>query len=120
MLNTFMLPFRRESSDPYRHCTYTLYGASRNIEDGPCFEKWSTGNESKQQRKKKKKEKEEEEEQEEVGDETVKEKCKVQAEEKGEKVSASCRAHRPVCILQDINSLQSVIAFKLFWFERIN
>ena len=47
MLNTFMLPFRRVSSDPYRRCTYTLYGASRNIEDGSCDEKGCTGNESK-------------------------------------------------------------------------
>ena len=55
-----------------------------------------------------------------MGDGKVKEKCKVQAEKKGEKVSASCSAHRPVCILQNINSLPAVTAFKLFWFERIN
>ena len=55
-----------------------------------------------------------------MGYEKAKEKCKVQAEEKGENVTASCRAHRPVCILQSINSLPAVIAFKLFGFERID
>jgi len=45
MLNTFMLPFQRVCSDPYRHCTYTLYGASRNIDGGSGDEKGSTGNE---------------------------------------------------------------------------
>ena len=45
VLNTFMLPFQRVSSDPYRHCTYTLYGASRSIEGCSGDEKGSTGNE---------------------------------------------------------------------------
>jgi hypothetical protein len=55
-----------------------------------------------------------------VGDEKVKEKCKVQAEEKGERFTASCHAHRPICILQNITSLSAVIASKLFWLEIID
>jgi len=43
-----------------------------------------------------------------VGDEKVKEKCMVLTEEKGEEVTASCRANRPVSILQNINSLPAV------------
>jgi hypothetical protein len=45
MLNTFMLPFQRVCSDPYRNCTYTLYGASRNIESGSVWRKESPGSE---------------------------------------------------------------------------
>ena len=44
----------------------------------------------------------------------------MQAEEKGEKVTASCHALMPVCILQNINSLPAVIASKLLWFEIID
>ena len=74
MLSTFMLPFQRVSSDPYGQCTYTLYGASRNIEDDSGDEEEEEEKEEKKKKKrkrKKKKRKKEEEEEEEEGE------CKV-------------------------------------------